>query len=134
MKIRLLLAVSDEQCAEMLHTMLSAALHMVPIEVETSRTDTREGLMEQVIANRVDVVFLDWELAHEETPSLVHDIAGANEMVRIVNGVKYGLSTSLFTQDINLAFRSIRGTLHPRLFDRLCLDESALPLVALAGL
>ena len=30
------------------------------------------------------------------------------ETVRVVNGVKYGLSTSLFTRDINLAFRSIR--------------------------
>jgi aldehyde dehydrogenase (NAD+) len=28
--------------------------------------------------------------------------------VRVVNDVKYGLSTSLFTQNINLAFRSIR--------------------------
>ncbi len=31
-----------------------------------------------------------------------------DEAVRIVNGVKYGLSTSLFTRDVNLAFRSIR--------------------------
>ena len=31
-----------------------------------------------------------------------------DETVRIVNGVKYGLSTSLFTRDVNLAFRSIR--------------------------
>jgi acyl-CoA reductase-like NAD-dependent aldehyde dehydrogenase len=31
-----------------------------------------------------------------------------DETVRIVNSVKYGLSTSLFTHDINLAFRSIR--------------------------
>jgi acyl-CoA reductase-like NAD-dependent aldehyde dehydrogenase len=31
-----------------------------------------------------------------------------DETVRIVNSVKYGLSTSLFTRDINLAFRSIR--------------------------
>ena len=30
------------------------------------------------------------------------------ETVRIVNGVKYGLSSSLFTRDVNLAFRSIR--------------------------
>jgi aldehyde dehydrogenase (NAD+) len=30
------------------------------------------------------------------------------EAVEVVNGVKYGLSTSLFTRDINLAFRSIR--------------------------
>jgi alpha-ketoglutaric semialdehyde dehydrogenase len=31
-----------------------------------------------------------------------------DECVRVVNDVKYGLSTSLFTRDINLAFRSIR--------------------------
>ena len=31
-----------------------------------------------------------------------------DEAVRIVNSVKYGLSSSLFTRDINLAFRSIR--------------------------
>jgi acyl-CoA reductase-like NAD-dependent aldehyde dehydrogenase len=30
------------------------------------------------------------------------------QAVGVVNGVKYGLSTSLFTRDINLAFRSIR--------------------------
>ncbi|HET6380328.1 MAG TPA: aldehyde dehydrogenase family protein [candidate division Zixibacteria bacterium] len=30
------------------------------------------------------------------------------ETVEVVNSVKYGLSTSLFTRDINLAFRSIR--------------------------
>src|SRR5918999_1464320 len=30
------------------------------------------------------------------------------EAVRVVNGVKYGLSSSLFTKDIGLAFRSIR--------------------------
>jgi aldehyde dehydrogenase (NAD+) len=31
-----------------------------------------------------------------------------DETVRVVNSVKYGLSTSLFTRDVNLAFRSIR--------------------------
>jgi acyl-CoA reductase-like NAD-dependent aldehyde dehydrogenase len=31
-----------------------------------------------------------------------------DEAVQIVNSVKYGLSSSLFTRDINLAFRSIR--------------------------
>jgi aldehyde dehydrogenase (NAD+) len=30
------------------------------------------------------------------------------ETVSVVNGVKYGLSSSLFTRDVNLAFRSIR--------------------------
>jgi aldehyde dehydrogenase (NAD+) len=31
-----------------------------------------------------------------------------DEAVRVVNSVQYGLSTSLFTNDVNLAFRSIR--------------------------
>ena len=31
-----------------------------------------------------------------------------DEAVRVVNSVKYGLSSSLFTRDVNLAFRSIR--------------------------
>jgi alpha-ketoglutaric semialdehyde dehydrogenase len=31
-----------------------------------------------------------------------------DECVQVVNGVRYGLSTSLFTRDVNLAFRSIR--------------------------
>jgi len=31
-----------------------------------------------------------------------------DEAVQVVNGVKYGLSSSLFTSDVNLAFRSIR--------------------------
>jgi aldehyde dehydrogenase (NAD+) len=35
-------------------------------------------------------------------------VSGWDETVRIVNSVKYGLSTSLFTRDVNLAFRSIR--------------------------
>ncbi|MGH2455011.1 MAG: aldehyde dehydrogenase family protein [Candidatus Limnocylindria bacterium] len=35
-------------------------------------------------------------------------VDGWEEAVEVVNGVKYGLSTSLFTRDVNLAFRSIR--------------------------
>ena len=53
----------------------------------------------------------DARIAQEEIfgpVASVIPVDGWEETVRIVNGVKYGLSTSLFTRDINLAFRSIR--------------------------
>jgi alpha-ketoglutaric semialdehyde dehydrogenase len=53
----------------------------------------------------------DARIAHEEIFGPVTSIIPVDdwdETVRIVNSVKYGLSTSLFTRDINLAFRSIR--------------------------
>jgi acyl-CoA reductase-like NAD-dependent aldehyde dehydrogenase len=53
----------------------------------------------------------DARIAQEEIFGPVTSIIpvdGWDETVRIVNSVKYGLSTSLFTRDVNLAFRSIR--------------------------
>jgi aldehyde dehydrogenase (NAD+) len=53
----------------------------------------------------------DARIAQEEIFGPVTSIIPVDdwdETVRIVNGVKYGLSTSLFTRDVNLAFRSIR--------------------------
>jgi len=53
----------------------------------------------------------DARIAQEEIFGPVASVIAVDdwdETVRIVNGVKYGLSTSLFTRDINLAFRSIR--------------------------
>jgi DNA-binding NarL/FixJ family response regulator len=84
MKIRLLLAVASDQCSELLHSMLESAMHLVPLDVEVSHTRTRDALIEQVLANAADVVFVDWDLAHEDTPNLVHEIAAANAQMRIV--------------------------------------------------
>ncbi|HEX6475505.1 MAG TPA: aldehyde dehydrogenase family protein [Candidatus Limnocylindria bacterium] len=53
----------------------------------------------------------DARIAQEEIfgpVTSVIPVDGWDEAVRVVNDVKYGLSTSLFTQNINLAFRSIR--------------------------
>ena len=53
----------------------------------------------------------DARIAQEEIFGPVTSVIAVDnwdETVRIVNSVKYGLSTSLFTHDINLAFRSIR--------------------------
>ena len=53
----------------------------------------------------------DARIAQEEIFGPVTSIIPVDdwdEAVRVVNSVKYGLSTSLFTRDVNLAFRSIR--------------------------
>jgi aldehyde dehydrogenase (NAD+) len=53
----------------------------------------------------------DARIAQEEIFGPVTSVIAVDdwdETVRIVNSVKYGLSTSLFTRDVNLAFRSIR--------------------------
>jgi alpha-ketoglutaric semialdehyde dehydrogenase len=53
----------------------------------------------------------DARIAQEEIfgpVTSVIPVGSWEEAVRVVNGVKYGLSTSLFTRDVNLAFRSIR--------------------------
>jgi aldehyde dehydrogenase (NAD+) len=35
-------------------------------------------------------------------------VADADEAIRVSNGIKYGLSSSIFTQDVNTAFRAMR--------------------------
>jgi acyl-CoA reductase-like NAD-dependent aldehyde dehydrogenase len=53
----------------------------------------------------------DARIAQEEIfgpVTSVIPVGSWDEAVRVVNGVPYGLSTSLFTSDVNLAFRSIR--------------------------
>jgi acyl-CoA reductase-like NAD-dependent aldehyde dehydrogenase len=53
----------------------------------------------------------DARIAQEEIfgpVTSVIPVGSWDEAVRVVNGVPYGLSTSLFTNDVNLAFRSIR--------------------------
>jgi aldehyde dehydrogenase (NAD+) len=53
----------------------------------------------------------DARIAQEEIfgpVASVIPVTSWEETVEVVNGVKYGLSTSLFTNDVNLAFRSIR--------------------------
>jgi aldehyde dehydrogenase (NAD+) len=56
-------------------------------------------------------VMPDARIAQEEIFGPVTSVIPVDsweEAVRVVNGVKYGLSSSLFTNDIGLAFRSIR--------------------------
>jgi len=35
-------------------------------------------------------------------------VADLDEAIRVSNGIKYGLSSSIFTQDVNAAFRAMR--------------------------
>jgi alpha-ketoglutaric semialdehyde dehydrogenase len=53
----------------------------------------------------------DMRIAQEEifgpTTALI-PVASVDEAIRVANGVKYGLSSSIFTSDINTAFRAMR--------------------------
>ena len=39
---------------------------------------------------------------------IVMDVRDLDEAIRVSNGIKYGLSSSIFTQDVNTAFRAMR--------------------------
>lgn len=84
MRIRLLLAVQDQECADLLLSMLDAALRLVPLDVEVSQVCTREALAEHVVHGGDDIIILDWDVAGEDTPGLVYRITLANPTVRIV--------------------------------------------------
>jgi DNA-binding NarL/FixJ family response regulator len=84
MKIRLLLAVADQEYADLLRSMLDAALRLVPLDVDVSRVRTREALADHVLLDRDDIVILDWDLAGEDTPDLVYHITRANPTIRVV--------------------------------------------------
>jgi DNA-binding NarL/FixJ family response regulator len=84
MKIRLLLAVRNQACADLLLSMLDAALHLVPLEVTVSQVDSRQALLEHVVQRSDDVVFIDWDLTGEDTPDLVYEITHINPMIRVV--------------------------------------------------
>lgn len=84
MKIRVLLAVQTEGCADLMRTLLDAALQLVPLEIRVDQARTRVRLMERVRSSRDDVVFLDWDLAGASTPDLVRQITGSNPRIRVV--------------------------------------------------
>lgn len=84
MKIRLLFAVHDQDCAGLLRSMLDAALHLVPLDVTVDQVCSPESLLDHVLQRQEDIVFLDWNLVGEDTPNLVSDITHANPTIRVV--------------------------------------------------
>ncbi len=79
-----MLAVHDQVCSDLMNAMLEAALYLVPLDTEVNRVDTLDGLLEHVAHDRDDVVFLDWDLAGEDTPRLVEEITASHPLIRIV--------------------------------------------------
>jgi hypothetical protein len=84
MIIRLLLAIPDNESSRLMHTLLDAALSLVPIDVELSEVRSRKELLSRVLMRMDDVVFLDWELAGAETPELVREVTSMNRSLRVV--------------------------------------------------
>jgi DNA-binding NarL/FixJ family response regulator len=84
MKIRMVLAVKDQECANLVSSMLDEALQLVPLEVEVVRAHSRASLLERTRDRLDDVVFLDWDLVGAGTPDLVREMARQNPRIRVV--------------------------------------------------
>lgn len=90
MAIRILLAIPTEECLALLHSLLDEALNLICFDLVTAEVRTRQGLLERVDAGladeaeNVDVVLLDWELADQETPTLVRDLLTRNPRLRVI--------------------------------------------------
>lgn len=83
-KIRILLAVHDQACADLLRAMLDAALRLVPLDLTVSQVTSHNALVDHVAQRREDIVLLDWNLVGEDTPDLVQSLTLTNPTIRVV--------------------------------------------------
>jgi DNA-binding NarL/FixJ family response regulator len=84
MMIRMLLAIPATEEMALIHSILDSALDLTCLDVTTAEVHNRDGLMARISADQDDVVLLDWDIAHEQTPDLVREILALNRRLRIV--------------------------------------------------
>ncbi|MEZ4674941.1 MAG: hypothetical protein R2932_11935 [Caldilineaceae bacterium] len=90
MAIRILLAIPTATCLGLLHSLLDEALNLICFDLATAKVRTRQALLERINsgladeAANVDIVLLDWELAEQETPTLVRELLTLNPRLRII--------------------------------------------------
>ena len=84
MQIRLLFATPDPATRELFVSLLASALELTPLEVTVAHVASLESLLARVDARADDVVILDWPIANESTPALVHSLTVRNPQIRTV--------------------------------------------------
>lgn len=84
MIIRMLLAIPAIEEVALLHSILDSALDLTCLDVATAEVYNRQALIKRVVADEDDVILLDWDIAHEQTPDLVREILTVNRRLRIV--------------------------------------------------
>lgn len=90
MAIRILLAIPTETCLGLLHSLLDEARNLICFDLATAEVWTRSALLERIHsgltdeAENVDIILLDWELAEQETPTVVRELLTLNPRLRII--------------------------------------------------
>jgi DNA-binding NarL/FixJ family response regulator len=84
MKIRLVIATADAESHDLLHTLLDAALQIVPFQVETRDVNTLEELSRRNSAHLDDLLLFDWQLADSDTPNYLRELAAINPNLRMI--------------------------------------------------
>ena len=84
MKIRLLIATPDLECRKILHSLLDAAMELVPLDIEARDVHDLAALQERNAARQDDLLLLDWQLAGEETPNRLRELTTQNSKLRVI--------------------------------------------------
>ena len=84
MKIRLLIATPDSESKNLLHSLVSAAMEMVPLDLEIADADNLPELVMRSIDQLDDLLLLDWQLAGAETPDHLRDLLALNPKLRVI--------------------------------------------------
>ena len=82
--MHLLFAVPEPGSLELMHSVLSSALCLTPVDVSFSEVRTLSELNARVEQRLDDVILLDWDLVQSDTPKLVKDILTENPQLRLV--------------------------------------------------
>ncbi|HRJ43587.1 MAG TPA: response regulator [Caldilineaceae bacterium] len=84
MKMRLIFAIPEDDALNLMHSLLTSALLLNPLEVEEAEVSTLDALMQRVDADTDDIVLLDWLLAEDRTAEVVEEILQRNPKLRVV--------------------------------------------------
>ena len=84
MKIRLVIAATDAENHELLHSILDAALQIVPFTIETHDVNTLAELTRRNSAHLDDLLLFDWQLAKADAPDYLRGLAALNPNLRMI--------------------------------------------------
>lgn len=84
MRIRLVIAAPDAENRKLLHSLLDAALQIVPFQIDTHDVDTLDELSRRNAAHLDDLLLLDWQLANGNTPDYLRGLAALNPSLRMI--------------------------------------------------
>ena len=82
--MRLLFAAPEPNSIDLMHSSLSSALCLTPLNVSFAEVRTLDELEARVQEELDDVIILDWDMVQSETPALVSRILTTNPELRLV--------------------------------------------------